>query len=116
LRADKDRGVTDRHPAPSDPGTAFFLGKIEGQLRELIHNQNNEAMKNAAIGEKVSKLEGVPDDIAEIKQRLTALETAEHRREGATGVFQAILRSPTIAWLVAAAGLVWVAFKERLDL
>jgi hypothetical protein len=107
--------MPDRAPAPSDPGTAFYLGKIEGQLREMIHNMGDEAQKSRAIGEKVSKLENVPSDIVEIKQRLTALETSEHRREGAAGVFQAILRSPTLAWFAATAVALWVAFKERLS-
>lgn len=62
--------------APSDPDTAMALGEIRGQLREIIHTMRNEEMKNDALARTIAKLENVPDDIVEIKKRLTALATA----------------------------------------
>lgn len=106
--------MSDRQPTPSDPGTAFFLGKIEGQLREMIHGMNNEAQKSAAVAEKVSKLDGVPDDIVEIKQRLTALEASEHRREGSNGVWMAIMKSPALGWLIGAAVTAWAILTGKV--
>lgn len=106
--------MPDRQQTPADPGTAFQLGKIEGQLRELIHNQNNEAMKNTARDEKLARLANVPEDIGAIKIEIATLKTDKDRREGERGVFQAILRSPTLLWLAVLAVAVWTALKERL--
>ena len=103
--------MPERAQTPSDPGTAFYLGKIEGQLRELIHNLNNEAMKNTARDEKLSKLESVPGDVADIKVRLTALETDKHRRDGAVGFGSWILRSPLIGWLVGFGLALWAFLR-----
>lgn len=49
--------------APSDPDTALLLGKVRGQLRELIHTLNNQVMKNDATARAIAKLETLPDDI-----------------------------------------------------
>ena len=110
--------MPDRQQTPSDPGTAFQLGKIEGQLRELIHTQNNQAMKGDAVAEKISRLENLPDDIAEIKTglakldtRLTTLEIDKHRRDGALGFGGALMRSPVVVWLAVAALAVWTWWK-----
>lgn len=112
--------MPDRAQTPADPGTAFQLGKIEGQLRELIHTQNNQAMKGDAVAEKISKLEGLPDDIAEIKNglakldgRLTALEVDKHRRDGAMGFGSWLMKSPLVAWLAAGALVLWTWLKDQ---
>lgn len=92
--------------APSDPDTAMLLGEMKGQLRELVHQGNNQAMKNDAVARALTKLESIPDDITEIKNRLTALETERNRRDGALGLGGAMLRSPVLAWLFAAGVIV----------
>lgn len=48
--------------------------------------------------------------------RITALETTNQRREGATGVIETMLKSPTLGWLVGAITTVWLAVTGRLDL
>ena len=93
--------------APSDPDTAMALGEIRGQLREIIHSMRNEEMKNDALAKTIAKLESVPDDIAEIKSRLTTLERDKDRRDGAVGLGGALLRSPVVAWIFAAAVVAW---------
>lgn len=103
--------MPDRQQTPADPGTAYQLGKIEGQLRELIHNLNNEAMKNVARDEKLAKLESVPGDVADIKQRLTVLETDRNRREGAMGFGTWLLRTPLVTYLALIALAVWEWWK-----
>ena len=80
--------------APSDPDTAMMLGEMRGQLRELIHQGNNQAMKNDAVAKALAKLESIPDQLTKIEQRLTALETDKNRRDGAYGFGGAVLRSP----------------------
>jgi hypothetical protein len=99
--------LPDRAQTPADPGTAYQLGKIEGQLRELIHQQNNEAMKNTARDEKLAKLEGVPKDIEEIKIEMATLKTDKDRRDGAFNFGGALIRSPLVVWLAVAALAVW---------
>ncbi len=98
-----------RVPPPTD--TNIMLGEMRAQLRELIHQGNNQAMKNDAVARTLAKLEAIPDDIAEIKRRLTELETEKSRREGALGFGAVILRSPLLAWLFAAAVIVWESVK-----
>lgn len=110
--------MPDRQQTPADPGTAFQLGKIEGQLRELIHTQNNQVMKGDAMAGKIGKLETLPDDLAEIKTvlakvdvRLTALETDKHRRDGAGALGAWLLRTPLLGWVVGIGAVGWAAWK-----
>src|SRR5436190_22134609 len=106
--------MADRPPTPSDPGTAFLLGKIEGQQREMIHTMNNEAQKNVAISEKLAKLEGVPEQLNKIDQRLTKLEASENRCEGSNGVWMAILKSPALGWLIGAGVTAWAILTGKV--
>lgn len=108
--------MPSRGQPPSDPATAQAIGELTGQLREIIHGLNSQAMKSDARDQKLAKLENVPTDIVEIKERLTALETSEHRREGATGLIQAILKSPTLGWIVGAVTTIWAFVTGRLTL
>ncbi len=82
-----------------DVNTAMILGEIRGQLRELIHTGNNNATKLDAIG-----------------NRVTALESERSRRDGANGLLSAIMRSPTLGWLVGAITTVWAVATGRLHL
>lgn len=99
-----------------DNSTAMMLGEVRGQLRELVHQGNNQAMKNDAVARTLAKLESVPDDIAEIKNRLTALETERARRESERGMFIAVMRSPALGWFVGALTTVWLYLTGRLTL
>lgn len=103
--------MADRQQTPADPGTAFQLGKIEGQLRELIHNMNNEAMKNTARDEKLAKLANVPDDIAAIKVEIATLKTDKDRRDGAMGFGSWLARSPLVTWAALIALALWTWLK-----
>lgn len=107
--------MASREQTPADPGTAFQLGKIEGQLRELIHNMNNEAMKNTARDEKLAMLANVPDDITAIKVEIATLKTDKDRRDGALGLWAALLRSPLLAWVFAGAVIAWTWFKRDVQ-
>jgi hypothetical protein len=82
-----------------EPNTLLLLGEIRGQLRELIHNGNNNSQKLDALGIRVA-----------------ALETERSRRDGATGVLQAIMKSPAIAWLVGAAVTAWAILTGKVNL
>ena len=96
----------------ADPAAAEAIGEVRGQLRELIHSVNNQGMQNEAIGKALAKLESVPDQLAKIENRLTQLETDKHRRDGAMGLGGALLRSPLLAWVFAAAVIAWTWVKD----
>lgn len=85
--------------AEPDVNTAMILGEIRGQLRELIHTGNNNAMKLDALGTRVMQL-----------------EAKDSRRDGATGVIQALLKSPTLGWLVGAAISAWAILTGRVQI
>jgi hypothetical protein len=97
--------------ALTDPDMAMMLGEMKGQLRELIHQGNNQAMKNDAVARTLAKLEGMPDQLTEIERRLTTLETDKDRRDGRDGLWSALIRSPLVAWLFAAAVIGWTWLK-----
>lgn len=82
-----------------EPNALLLLGEIRGQLRELIHSTNNTNMKVDALSLRVS-----------------ALEAADHRREGATNVVSAIMKSPALGWLVGAAITAWAILTGRFNI
>jgi hypothetical protein len=77
--------------------TMLILGEIRGQLRELIHNSNNNAAKLDALAIRVAALEG-----------------EKNRREGATGIIATVLKSPLIGWIVGAGFTVWALVTGKL--
>lgn len=103
----------------NDPNTLVMLGEIRGQLRELIHTGNNTAQAVQALGERVGKLERMDGRVNQLEllaPRLAALELDRGRREGASGVVAAILRSPAIGWMVGGATFLWGVLTGRVHL
>lgn len=78
--------------------TAFLLGQITGQLRELIHSINNVSQKQDALA-----------------MRITALETSAAEQKGRDGVLGAIIKSPFFAWLVAAGAGIWAFLTGKVN-
>lgn len=83
----------------ADPNTMLILGEIRGQLREIIHGQNN-----------------LSQGLIALSARVTALEASDNRRAGAAGVAGAILKSPTLGWIVGGATTLWAIVTGRLHL
>ena len=100
----------------SDESIAFTMGKIEGQLKELIHQSNNTAQKVDALATLAAISSALPADIAAMNVRVTALEVDRNKRDGATGVIAVILRSPTFGWIVGGATALWALVTGRLEL
>lgn len=73
------------------------IGELTGQVREQIHIGNNNAAMLTSLGERMLKL-----------------EKANERREGAAGVVQAILKSPTLGWFVGAAITAWAILTGKV--
>lgn len=86
-------------PDMDETGSAFLLGQISGQLRELIHSVNTVSAKQDALALRVAQL-----------------EAANSRREGATGVLAAVARSPAVAWLVSGVVTLWAILTGRIHL
>jgi hypothetical protein len=98
---------------PSD-STMMILGEVRGQLREIIHNMNNQALKNDAVAAQLAKLEGVPAQLKAMEERLTNLETDKHRRDGAMGFGLQILKSPIVGWLAGFGFAAWAYLSGKL--
>lgn len=97
----------------------LLLGEIRGQLRELIHTSNGNSSKLDALGLRVSKLEmqaSRVDALEALGPKLAKLEEHQSRREGATGVVQAIVKSPMVGWLVGGATFLWGILTGRIHL
>lgn len=86
------------------------VGKLSGQVRELIHQGNNTSQKLEFIGPEVTKLQGTVGRLekdfsefkCEMKKEMGELKASELKRAGAQGFIQWFLQSPVIGWIVAA--------------
>ncbi len=87
------------------------LGELRGQLRELIHNVNNMSVKIDSLSEKSAQSHDHPMEIVSIKERLSALEIAEQKRNGAFSFGALFLKSPVLAWAVAAMIVIYAKLK-----
>lgn len=93
----------------------YLLGKLEGQVRELVHSVNNTAQLLNGLSDKVNSSAGIPgkvkdntDKITALEVRVTALERVDARTEGAMGLGSWLIRLvPPAAFGAAAAA----AFK-----
>jgi hypothetical protein len=97
--------------AQTEIGTlAVKVGEISGQLRELIHQQNNMAMKLDGLTERMLT-SPTRADFEKLEQRVEALEAERHRSDGVRGFVLGVMRSPVAAWAVAAGAALFAAFK-----
>lgn len=81
---------------------AVKVGEISGQMRELVHAQNNMAMKLDGLTERLLT-SPTKADFEKLEKRVEALEAERHRNDGAKGVFSAILQSKAFGMVVTAA-------------
>lgn len=80
-----------------DTGIVLLLGEIRGQMRELIHSTNTTGIKIDALATRVS-----------------ALEAEHNRRQGASNVLQALLKSPVLGWLVGVSVSAWAVLTGKV--
>lgn len=96
---------------PSDIGAlTLAVGEMRGQMREMIHAQNNIAQKVDFLTER-ALLAPTTAQIEDLAKRIDALESTNDRNDGAKGVLAAIMKSPVAAWIAAAAAVLVAAFK-----
>lgn len=84
------------------------VGRMEGQLREVVHTVNNLAQKFEDVARAVDKTSHIPAAVAENKAatvalevRVTALEAAENQRKGAVRLTEWAIRVVPFAALGA---------------
>lgn len=99
------------------PSTDFLLGQMSAQLREMIHAQNNTSQAMNGLESSLGKrIDDTNNQIRAMGVRVAALEADKARKEGATGVLVALLKSPTLGWLVGAAISAWAILTGRVHL
>ncbi len=99
---------------------AVKVGEISGQLRELIHNQNNMAMKLDGLTEKLltapsqADYEKLSNRVEALGARVDALEAAKDRNDGERGFLAAVLGSRAFGVVITALFSAYIAVKEGL--
>lgn len=90
------------------------VGRMEGQLREVVHTVNNLAQKFEDVARAVDKTSHIPGAVAESKAaiaaldlRVTTLEATENRRAGAIGISAWLVRTVPFAALGSGFALAW---------
>lgn len=102
---------------PEESGPLMMtIGEMRGQLRELIHAMNNTAQKVNDLWDRVAPMQSIADgvkrnsdSIADHEGRISRLEAAENRRDGAMGLGGWLLKAaPAITAFLAGAGIMEV--------
>lgn len=90
-----------------DQSLTLAVGRMEGQLREVVHTMNNLAQKFEDLARTVDRSAHLPAAVEENKSaitalavRVTTLEAAENQRKGAITLGSALLKS--LPWVVPA--------------
>lgn len=90
------------------------VGRMEGQLREVVHTVNNLAQKFEDVARAVDKTSHIPGAVAESKAaisaleiRVTSLEASENRRAGAIGLSTWLVKTVPFAALGSGFALAW---------
>ncbi len=97
--------MTEEEPQSAD----FFLGKLSGQVKELIHTIGQIGQKVEFLGQSAVRTNLMHDDIKDLKSAITKLEASENRREGATNTLRWLITSPVIPWIAFAGVVGWIA-------
>jgi len=78
----------------------YLLGKLEGQVRELVHTVGNLSQTVTALTEKVNAAAGLPDRVKanseaidDLRARVGTLEASENKRIGAMSLGGWVLKA-----------------------
>lgn len=72
---------------------AMILGEMRGQLRELVHGQNNLSAKVDGLSREVITLTALAADMADMKLRLKVLEERGLQQKGAANLVEWLMRN-----------------------
>ncbi len=101
---------------PDHTQLALAIGEMRGQVREMIHTQNNLLQQMQSMTAIVLKASTLPDTVATMDVRLIALEKVANQREGREGVIAAVSRSPALGWIVGAVTTLVLWLNGKLDI
>ncbi len=87
-------------------------------LRGLVDSVEAMRADVGEISKKVIIIEARDHgaQITALAARVALLEAADQRREGAAGILAALLKSPTLGWMVGAATAIWAVVAGKVDL
>lgn len=99
---------------PSDIGAlTLAVGEMRGQMREMIHAQNNIAQKVDFLTER-ALLAPTTAQIDALTKRVDALEAEKDRQDGAKGLLATMLGSKAFGVLVSITLVAYASIKEGL--
>ena len=87
------------------------FGELRGQMRELMHNMNNLTNKIDSLSSRADQNHALPEEISKLKERVALLEIAQQKRDGAMSFGALFLKSPVLAWAVAAMIIIYAKLK-----
>lgn len=99
---------------PPNATSDLIIGEMRGQLREVVHSVNNLGSKFDGLAREVMSLATLAGEMGKLQAKVEMLEATKLRSEGATNLGLAIMKSPTLGWLVGAATTVWALVTGRL--
>lgn len=115
--------MADAKSPTTDIEFAMALGRLEGQVKELVHNVAGKAQRDEALGRTMAKLESMPDDLRAIREnmqglsdRLSAIELKQGKEEVKQGLVAAFFNSPVVLWITIAAGGFWAIVTDKIKL
>lgn len=97
-------------PQPDDIRFQFEIIKGLGESVRLQTTALANLQKGQLdIVERLARIEARDhaEALATLRVEVDALKADKQRRDGASGIVHAILKSPVLAWVVAIAGFIW---------
>lgn len=100
------------------PGDIRFQFEIIKSLGESVRQQTQALTdlhtQQTEILIRLERIEAnkINEQVAALQAKVEVLEADRLRRDGASGVIHAVLRSPVVGWIVAAAGGIYYMLKD----
>lgn len=103
--------------SPDDIRFQFeIIKELAASVREQTKHLTRMQEQQTDIIARLERIEAkeTAEEVAACKARLEVLEADFHRRSGRDGFLAAVFKSPLVAWIVVAAGIVYTAVKDKL--
>lgn len=90
-----------------DSSHAMILGEMRGQLRELVHGQNNLSAKVDGLSREVITLTALGADMADVKVRMKVIEERDQQQKGAASFAAWVFRNwPGVVGFILLIGII----------